>query len=61
MDPEFDRAKADVATAEGALEQYLREMKRKTGINDLKFWGTNKVQGGSLNSAALLLCCDCNR
>jgi DNA mismatch repair protein MSH6 len=42
VDPEYDQAKADIARLEGALEEYLREMKRKTGINDLKYWGTNK-------------------
>ncbi len=42
IDPDFDQAKADVAACEAALEQYLREMKRTTGISDLKFFGTNK-------------------
>ena len=27
---------------EQELEQYLREMKAKTGMNDLKYWGSNK-------------------
>jgi hypothetical protein len=32
----------DVSTLETELEQYLREQKKLTGINDLKYWGTNK-------------------
>jgi DNA mismatch repair protein MSH6 len=39
---EYDQAKDDIAETERNLESYLREMKIKTKINDLKFWGTNK-------------------
>ena len=42
VDAEYDHAKDDVSKIEAELEQYLREQKRVTGINDLKFWGTNK-------------------
>jgi DNA mismatch repair protein MSH6 len=41
-DPEYDQAKEDVAKIESELEVYLRDQKKSTGINDLKFWGTNK-------------------
>lgn len=42
MDQDFDTAKADIARIEQELEQYLRDMKAKTGMNDLKYWGSNK-------------------
>ncbi len=42
IDPEYDQAKGEVAACEAELEQYLREMKRQTGISDLKYFGTNK-------------------
>lgn len=42
VDSEFDQSKEDVSSIESELEQYLRDMKKKTGINDLKYWGSNK-------------------
>lgn len=42
VDPEYDAAKADIATLETALQDYLREMKRVTNINELVYWGSNK-------------------
>ena len=42
IDPEYDQAKADIADTDRSLENYLKEMKIKTKISDLKFWGTNK-------------------
>lgn len=42
VDQDFDTAKADGARIEKELEQYLREMKAKTGISDIKYWGSNK-------------------
>jgi DNA mismatch repair protein MSH6 len=42
IDPDYDQGKADVKRIETDLQEYLREMKRKTGMNDINFWGTNK-------------------
>lgn len=42
VDAEYDQAKEDIRQAQLDLEQYLRDMKRKTGINDLKYFGNNK-------------------
>jgi DNA mismatch repair ATPase MutS len=42
VDSEFDAAKRDIANIEMALDNYLVEMKRKTGLNDIKYWGNNK-------------------
>lgn len=42
VDPNYDQAKADIADTERCLEEYLRELKIKTKINDLKYWGSNK-------------------
>ena len=42
IDAEYDQAKATLADLERNLEEYLREMKKKIGVTDLKYWGTNK-------------------
>jgi len=42
VDPEYDAAKSDIAAIETALQEYLREMKRTTNINELVYWGSNK-------------------
>ena len=42
VDPDYDQAKADIADTDRSLEEYLKEMKLKTKITDLKYWGTNK-------------------
>lgn len=42
VDVEYDEALADITRCEEALVEHLRDMKRKTGLNDLKYWGSNK-------------------
>ena len=42
VDDDYDQAKQDISNAERYFEEYLREMKRKIGVNDLKYFGTNK-------------------
>lgn len=42
VDPDYDQAKLDIANNASYFEEYLREMKRKVGISDLKYFGTNK-------------------
>ena len=42
VDAEYDRAKATIGEIERALDEHLREMKRATGIQDIKYFGTNK-------------------
>ena len=42
IDSEYDQAKATLADLERSLEEYLRDMKKKIGVSDLKYWGTNK-------------------
>jgi DNA mismatch repair ATPase MutS len=42
VDPIYDSAIADVAKIETEFQEYLREMKRSTGINDINYWGNNK-------------------
>ena len=42
IDAEYDQAKATLADLERSLEEYLRDMKKKIGVSDLKYWGTNK-------------------
>lgn len=42
VDAEYDQAKADIAETDKNLENYLKEMKVKIRVNDLKYWGTNK-------------------
>jgi DNA mismatch repair protein MSH6 len=40
--PDYDQAKADIADTERSLENYLKDLKVKTKINDLKYFGSNK-------------------
>ena len=42
VDAEYDRAKGTIGEVERALEEHLREMKRATGIQDMKYFGNNK-------------------
>ena len=42
VDQEFDAAKEEVAALEKELEEHLRQMKKETGISDLKYFGSNK-------------------
>lgn len=42
VDSEYDQAKADCAEIENEFQNYIREQKKFTGINDLSYWGTNK-------------------
>lgn len=42
VDPTYDAAKREIAQIENSIEQHLKEMKKVTGINDLKYWGSNK-------------------
>ena len=42
VDPDYDQAKYDIKETEINLENYLKEMKIKTKISDLKYWGSNK-------------------
>jgi DNA mismatch repair protein MSH6 len=42
LNPEYDQAMADAKDVERWFENYLREMKRDTGISDLNYWGTGK-------------------
>lgn len=42
VNPDYDEAHADLNQATLNLENHLKEMKRSTGINDLKFFGSNK-------------------
>lgn len=42
MNDEYDAAKSDIAGIHKELEEYLVEMKRSTGISDIKFFSTNK-------------------
>ena len=42
VDMDYDKAKIDILETEKNLENYLKEMKIKTKINDLKYWGNNK-------------------
>lgn len=42
VDQNYDQAKIDISDTEKKLEDYLKAMKAKTHINDLKYWGTNK-------------------
>ena len=42
VDPEYDQAKADIASLGKELESYLVEMKKLTGISSLVYWGSNK-------------------
>ena len=42
IDSDFDDAKEDIARIESEFEQYLRQMKKETGISDLKYFGSNK-------------------
>ena len=42
VDPNFDSANQTIQEIERELEEYLRNMKRLTGIADLKYYGTNK-------------------
>ena len=40
--PDYDQAKADIADTERSLENYLKDLKVKTKISDLKYFGSNK-------------------
>ena len=42
MNDDYDAAKADIAAIHKEFEEYLVEMKRTTGISDIKFYSTNK-------------------
>ena len=42
VDEAYDTAKEQIASIESEFEQYLREQKKITGINDLKYFGSNK-------------------
>lgn len=42
VDPEYDQAKSDIASLGKEMENYLVEMKKLTGINNLTYWGSNK-------------------
>ena len=39
VDNDYDQAREDITNTHSALEEHLRAMKRKTGINDIKFFG----------------------
>ena len=40
IDNDYDQAKEDINSTNAALEEHLRAMKRKTGISDLKYFGS---------------------
>jgi DNA mismatch repair protein MutS len=42
VNPAYDEAKDDITRLEQEFESYLRDMKKKTGISDLNYWGNNK-------------------
>jgi DNA mismatch repair ATPase MutS len=42
VDADYDAGKADITRIQEELEQHLRDMRRQTGLNDLKYWGNNK-------------------
>lgn len=42
MHPDYDRAVQDIEAEEMALQNYLKDMKRHTGISELVYWGSNK-------------------
>eukprot|EP01038_Epipyxis_sp_PR26KG_P007516 gene7516-10239_t len=42
IDQEYDKAKAKVMEIESDFEQYLKNVKKQTGINELKYFGSNK-------------------
>ena len=42
LNSEYDQAMSDAKDIERWFENYLRDMKRETGISDLNYWGTGK-------------------
>lgn len=42
VDPQYDAAVAEVASIERLFEEYLKEQKKKTGIMELCYFGSNK-------------------
>ncbi len=42
INPDYDKAKADIGNIESALQNYLKDMKKLTNLPELVYWGNNK-------------------